>query len=212
MLKKHLILIGIIISLILLYIATLHYPGGSQADKNSIGYDWANNYLSNLFGPKAVNGAENTARTWADFGMLFFCGSVGLFFVDFSTKIPIKSASNIIRYFGIAAMMAAFLAVTPLHDLAVTISCISALIAIFYATVFILKSKLLWFKLLCIVYLLSLYVGMYSYYTRSFLQLLPILQKTSLGISVIWTLGLYYFTKRGDFKAKEKISVDANLG
>jgi len=57
MLKKHSVLPGIIISLSLLVIATFYYPGGSQFDKSSVGYDWKNNYISNLFGEKAINGA-----------------------------------------------------------------------------------------------------------------------------------------------------------
>ncbi|HTD39286.1 MAG TPA: hypothetical protein VK671_01610 [Mucilaginibacter sp.] len=211
MLKKHPILIGIIISLVLLYLATLHYPGGSQRNKNSVGYDWVNNYLSNLFGPKAVNGGENTARIWADFGMLFFCSSVGWFFVSFSTRIPVKSSSRIIRHFGFVAMVFAFLAVTPLHDLAVTISCTSALVAIFYVTVFVFKSKLHLFKILCVVYLISLYTASYSYYTRSFLELLPTLQKVTLGMSVIWVLSLNYFTTDDDFRVTEKVAVDGGI-
>ena len=31
--------------------ATLYYPGGSQHDPNSIGYNWKNNYLSILQPP-----------------------------------------------------------------------------------------------------------------------------------------------------------------
>jgi hypothetical protein len=38
MLKKYSVLIGIIIALLLLLIATLVYPGGSVFDKNAIGW------------------------------------------------------------------------------------------------------------------------------------------------------------------------------
>jgi hypothetical protein len=62
-------LTGIIISMVLLFIAAIYYPGGSQLDKNTIGYDWKNNYLSNLFSEKAV--LENASRLWAIGGMLF---------------------------------------------------------------------------------------------------------------------------------------------
>jgi hypothetical protein len=206
MLKKHAILIGIILSLVLLYLATLHYPGGSQADKNSVGYDWLNNYLSNLFSPKAVNGAENTARIWADLGMLFFCSSLLIFYIDFSAKIPDKNAKKIIKYCGIGSMVFAFLAVTPYHDEAVRLSCILSMLAIFYVTVFVLKSKLTGFKVLSIVFLVSLYGGAYVYFSRNGLQMLPVLQKVTLGISIIWVLGLSYFTTSTDFTAKMKVA------
>ena len=204
MLKKHLILIGILISLVLLYLATVHYPGGSQADKNSIGFDWLNNYLSNLFSARAVNGAENTARPWADFGMLFFCCSLLLFYAGFANKIPSKVASRIIRYCGIGSMAVAFLAVTPYHDLAVRVSCVLSMLAIFYVTVFVLKSKLLGFKILSILFLTALYGGAYVYFTRNGLEILPTLQKVTFGLSIIWVLGLYYFTDEEDFRVKEK--------
>ena len=77
MLKKYSILLGITTSILLLLIATLYYPGGSQFDKTAIGYDWKNNYISNLFGEKAINGADNTTRFWAVGGMMFL--SVSLF-------------------------------------------------------------------------------------------------------------------------------------
>jgi len=205
MLKKNTILIGIILSLVLLYLATLHYPGGSQADKNSVGYSWLNNYLSNLFSPKAVNGAENTARIWADFGMLFFCSCLLLFYLDFSAKIPDKRAQKIIKYCGIGSMVFAFLAVTPYHDLMVRLSCILSMLAIFYVTVFVLKSKLLGFKVLSVLLLVSLYGGAFVYFTRYGLQILPVLQKTTFGIAIIWVLGLCYFTKEEDFGVKEKV-------
>jgi hypothetical protein len=52
-------------------VATLYYPGGSQYDKNSVGYDWKNNYLSYLFDAKAVNGL----RMHPGFGLLPECCS-----------------------------------------------------------------------------------------------------------------------------------------
>jgi hypothetical protein len=63
--KKYLPLYSIFLSLILLGVSVSLYPGGSQANLHSVGYDWKNNYLSNLFGEKAMNGPENASRPWA---------------------------------------------------------------------------------------------------------------------------------------------------
>ena len=152
MVKKYSILPGIIISTTLLVVSTRYYPGGSQYDKNSIGYDWKNNYLSNLFGEKAVNGSDNASRLWAISGMLFLCVSFALFFIEFSKKISSKGAAKIIRYFGVGAMTFAFLAVTPFHDTMITIASTLALISMFYITVFVFKSKLHFFKILCTLF------------------------------------------------------------
>src|SRR4051812_15044563 len=109
MLKKYVVLLGVIISISLLLIATLYYPGGSQFNKASNGYDWKNNYISNLFSEKALNGLRNTSRFWAVAGMMFLSAAFAAFFTRFSKKIPAKGAAKVIKYFGTGAMVFTFL-------------------------------------------------------------------------------------------------------
>ncbi|TWV92565.1 hypothetical protein [Chitinophaga pinensis] len=90
MLRKHAVLAGTIISILLILIATVVYPGGSVANKNSVGFQWTQNFISDLFADKAINGAGNTARVWADAGMVMLSASFAIFFVRFSKKIPNK--------------------------------------------------------------------------------------------------------------------------
>lgn len=208
MLKKYTILVGMLVSLVLLLISTTQYPGGSQANTDSIGFSWRHNYLCNLLNPVAVNGASNPARFWALAGMLFLCFSVAVFFIRFSKKIPHKSASNIIKFAGAGAMVFGPLMATPLHDLGARLSGILLMLSIFYVTVFVLKSKLLFFKILSVLCLLSLYVCTYVYFTQMGLAYLPVLQKVNLAVSIGWVLGLEYFTSRENFQAKtaEKIA------
>jgi len=184
----------------LLFVATLYYPGGSQSNLKSVGYTWGDNYLCNLFSPKAMDGADNASRPWATLGMFFLCASFCVFFIDFSGKINSKVAAGIIKYTGAGSMILAFFAVTPLHDIVVTVSSTFALIACFYITVFILKSKLHFLKLLSITCLLIFYCCEYLYFTRSYLNLLPIMQKVSFVVDIIWVLWLGYFTTAEDFE------------
>ncbi|MBX7153032.1 hypothetical protein K1X84_15500 [bacterium] len=200
MLKKHSILLGIVISLSLLWMATRSYPGGSQVDKTSIGYDWKNNYISNLFGEMAVNGADNTSRFWAIGGMIFLSASLALFFIEFSKKIPAKGAANVIKYSGVIAMVLTFLIATPLHDHMITVASTMTLISLFYITVFVFKSKLHLFKFLCTVCLLVFYCSLYLYYTGTFLKFLPIMQKITFASIIALVLGLEYFTGKEDFQ------------
>ena len=209
MLRKYLILLGIIISLLLLLVATRHYPGGSQNDKNSVGYDWKNNYLSNLFGAKAVNGSENASRPWAIAGMLFLCASFALFFIEFSKKIPAKGAARIIRYCGAGAMVFSFLAVTPYHDAVIRIASTLALISMFYITVFVFKARLHLLGILSVVCLLVSYSCNYIYFTRSYVEYLPIFQKIALSITIIWILSLQYLTTMTDFQLKGDAAIKA---
>jgi hypothetical protein len=210
MLRKYSILLGIIISLLLLLVAALHYPGGSQYDKNSVGYDWKNNYLSNLFDVRAVNGSENAARLWAIAGMSFLCASFALFFIEFPKKIPSKGAAKIIRYCGVSAMIFAFLAVTPYHDAVIRIASTLALISMFYITVFVFKSRSHLLGILSVVCLLVSYSCNYIYFTRSYVEYLPIFQKIALAITITWILCLQYFTSITDFELKRDVAIKAD--
>jgi hypothetical protein len=187
-------------------VSTRHYPGGSQHDKNSVGYDWKNNYVSNLFEAKAVNGADNASRPWAMFGMLLLCVSFAFFFIEFPKKISSKGAASVIRYCGVGAMLFAFLAVTPYHDTVITAASALALLSMFYITVFLFKTKLHLLKILSIVLLLTSYSCNYVYYTRSYVEFLPLLQKIALVITIIWILSLQYFTTVADFLPKTEVA------
>lgn len=200
MLKKYSILLGIVISILLLVIATLNYPGGSQSDPTSIGYNWKNNYISNLFSEKAVNGSDNASRFWAIAGMMLLSVTFAIFFIQFSKKIPAKGAAKVIKYFGTGAMLFTFLIATPLHDKMITIASTMTLISIFYITVFVFKSRLHLFKFLCVACLLVFYCSLYLYYSGTLLKFLPILQKVTFGSTIILILGLEYFTQKEDFE------------
>lgn len=142
MIKKYSVLTGLTISLIFLITAISIYPGGTYQDKNSIGFDWTKNYISNLFEAKALNGSQNSSRAWAYVGMLFYSISSAVFFVNMSKKIPGKNAANIIKYAGILTLPCTFLIITPIHDLMLTISSFLFWTCIVCITVFLLKTQL----------------------------------------------------------------------
>ena len=197
MIKKYSVLICLVSSVILIVIASLGYPGGSLLDKNSIGFDWSKNYLSNLFAPKAINGAENPGRVWAVIGMAFHSVGYGIFFINMSKKISPGQWANILKVIGAANIIFIFLIATPLHDLG-TISIILTLTGLFIITVFILKSKFLLFKFCCIICLLTYYC-FFSLFGFGYLDLSVIMQKVYIISSVLLVLGLEYFTKYEDF-------------
>jgi hypothetical protein len=199
MIKKHLVLICLVISVILMVVATLVYPGGSLLDKNSTGFDWSTNFFSNLFAAKAINGSENTSRIWAIIGMAFHSVGYGILFINMSKKVSERHAATILKLIGAANILFTFLIVTPLHDIMVTISGTLSLLALFYITVFILKTKLHLLKFSCIICLLTFYYTFYLYGSGNW-GLLAIMQKVSLISSMFLVLGLEYFTKQEDFK------------
>ena len=198
MIKKYSVLIGVVISLILMIIATSIYPGGSMFDKNSVGFDWTKNFISNLFATKALNGSENSSRIWACLGMIILPFSYAIFFINMSKKIPEKNAANILKYGGAVNILFMFLIVTPLHDLMLNISITLFWTCIFIVTVFILKTRLHLFKFFCVVCLVIFYYSIYLWATSDW-DLLPTMQKVNFINSTLLILGLEYFTKQEDF-------------
>jgi hypothetical protein len=197
MVKKYSVLICMVISVILLAIAILVYPGGSLLDKNSIGFGWSKNFISNLFETKAINGSENPGWIWALIGMAFHSVGYGIFFINMSKKIPSIKSAKILKFIGVTNIIFIFLIATPLHDLG-TISIILTLLGLFTITVFILKSKLHFFKFSSIICLLTFYC-FFFFFGFGYLGLAMILQKVYNISSMLLVLGLEYFTKYEDF-------------
>ena len=199
MIKKYSVLICVVISVILMVIATLVYPGGSLLDKNSTGFHWSKNFISNLFAAKAINGSENTSRIWAIIGMAFHSVGYGIFFINMSKKMSSRHAATVLKFIGATNIVFNFLIATPLHDLVVLISIVLTLIGLFTITVFILMTKLHLFKFCCIICLLTYYC-FFSLFGFGYLGLAAIMQKVYSISSMLLVLGLEYFTKYEDFK------------
>lgn len=197
MIKKYSVLICVVTSVVLIVIATLVYPGGSLLDKNSTGFDWSKNFLSNLFPTKAINGSENRGRIWALIGMAFHSVGYGIFFINMSKKISSRQWAIILKFIGVANIILILLIATPLHDIGV-ISIVLTLMGLFTITVFILKSKLHLLKFCCIMCLLTYYC-FFSFFGLGYLGLSVIMQKVYIISSMLLVLGLEYFTKYENF-------------
>lgn len=196
--QKYSVLICVIISVLFLVIATLFYPGGSILDKNSVGFDWSKNFFSNLFLPNALNGTLNPSRIWALIGMVFNSIGYGLFFIHTSRKVPHKHTKLVLISIGVINMLFTFLIATPLHDIMVTVSSTLTMIGLFYITIFILRTKIHWLKLFCIVSLLIFYSTLYLYGAGNW-GLLAVMQKITFLCFMLLVLTIEYFTKAEDF-------------
>ncbi|MCM5527897.1 hypothetical protein [Parasegetibacter sp. NRK P23] len=206
MAKKYIVLLCTIISMALLFIAAYLYPGGSIQDKNSIGFIWNRNFISNLFGEKALNGADNASRIWAIIGMAFHAIGNGIFFLHTAQKMPSRHAALVLKIVGYTNMLFSFLIVTPWHDSMVTISSTLSLLGLFYITVFILRTKLHLLKVACILFMLMFYYTLFLYGSGDWIML-AIMQKVSLICSMILVLWVEYFTKKEDFMVGKKATL-----
>lgn len=198
--KKYVVLICLTTSVIFIIIAAISYPGGSLLDKNSIGFGWSKNFISNLFEAKAVNGSENPGRIWGRIGMAFHAVGYGVFFIHMSRKISSRPWARILKIIGAANIVFIFLIATPLHDVGV-ISIVLTLLGLFIITVLILKSKLHLLKFCCIFCLLTFYC-FFAVFGFGYVSLGIILQKVYILCSILLVIGLEYFTKSEDFVQK----------
>jgi len=198
MLRKHAVFIGILASALLILVATWVYPGGNWADPQAVGFKWTKNFISNLFQPKAINGADSSSRYWADAGMILLSASFALFFAGYARRIPSPNAKRVTRWAGFAAMVCMVLIVTPLHDLMVALSSTFFLLALFYITVFVWRSRLHLFKFLCTAVLAITYFTLYLYGTAQ-VEYLAVMQKVTFLSVIGLVLALEYFTKAEDF-------------
>lgn len=198
MIRKYSVLLCLSISVILMIIASSLYPGGSLFDKNSIGFGWSKNFVSNLFAAKAINGSENPGRIWAVIAMAFHSAGYGIFFINMSKKIPSVQWAKILKFIGIVNIVFIFLIATPLHDLG-TISIVLTLFGLFTITIYILKSKLHFLKFCCILCLLTFYCFFFLF-GFGYLGLAVIMQKVYNASAILLVLALEYFTNYEDFK------------
>jgi hypothetical protein len=190
-------LIGNVLFIISYIIAAAHYPGGSNADKASLGYNWTENYWCNLLDEKAINGETNTAQPVAITAMIILCISLSFFWILFPILAQLKKSYKIlIQIAGIISMITAFLLLTNVdHDIAVNTSSSFGFIAM-AATIVSLR-QLKWNKLFLFGLLNVFLIALNNYlYHSGHMDHLPVVQKFSFLSFLVWfslvDLKIYY--------------------
>lgn len=180
-------LIGSLLFIILYIIAAFLYPGGSGADKTSIGYDWKENYWCNLLNEQAINGQFNTARPVAIIAMIILCISLSSFWIIFPVLAQLKKGHRLlIQVSGIISMISAFLLLTNTdHDLAVNISSSFGFIALVATIIALRRLGLGKFFLFGLFNIVLIVLNNYLYHTGQ-MTYLPIVQKFSFLSFLSW--------------------------
>jgi len=185
--------LGILCFGMLFYYSSTLYPGGSQANINSIGFDWINNYWCNLMNEKGMNGEMNRARPFSIFAMVVLCGSLTIFFYQFADFFSQSQAWRItIKVGGMLSMIFATLMFTDYHDLMTLISSFFGLFVGVGIVKEIYGSKLSFYKITGVICLVLLGINNAIYYTTWLIEWLPLIQKITLLIVLIWIIGLNY--------------------
>lgn len=173
-----------------IYSASL-YPGGSQADINSIGFDWFNNYWCNLMSANGMNGIENPARPVALFAMVILCSSMTLFFFKFA-KYFVKNRNwkRTIKIAGTLAMLSAVFIFTKFHDVMTTILSICGVIGIIGIIRALHINKMTFFKISGIISMTLVGIINLFYYNENLIKYLPIVQVAAFILILAWTVAL----------------------
>jgi hypothetical protein len=188
--------IGTLLFIVLYIIAAFLYPGGSQADANSKGFSWVNNYWCNLLNKNALNGEVNPARPVALAASFILCITLSSFWYHFPRYIKFgKYGRPTIQFSGAAAMVFSVFLFTGMHDMVTNIAGLFGVIALTGTLIGLYKSNwygLFWFG---IFNLLLVVLNNYVYYTKGLIIYLPVIQKISFLSFLFWicsiTVNLY---------------------
>lgn len=183
---------GSVLFIVLYFVATLFYPGGSQVDPDSIGFSWTDNYWCNLLNDYAINGQPNPAKPIAIAGMCVLCLTLSFFWLLFPNHVNIrKPIGLLIQISGILAMtIALFLFTTIDHDLVTILASVFGLIATTGTFIGLFKAK--WNGLFAFGLLNILLVGLnnYVYYNKGLIVYLPMIQKISFVTFIVWVCSI----------------------
>lgn len=166
--------------------ATFYYPGGSNVNKTTIGFDWLNNYWCDLTGELAKNGETNSARQIALTAMIILCSSLVVFWFYVPRLFSDIKFNQIIRYAGMTSMTVVIFLFTGFHDTVIIIAGtlgIAALTGVFIGLYKNNLTKLFYYGAFCLGLMLFNY---FIYETSFLLSLLPIIQKATFVLFLLW--------------------------
>jgi hypothetical protein len=142
---------------------------------------------------KGMNGAPNPARSLAISAMMILCISLMIFFVTFARKFAMSRFwKTVIQVFGTISMVFASLIFTEHHDIMTTLSSIFGFFVVIGVIWEIYRSKLDIFKFSGTLFIVFLAINNYIYYTKNWIEYLPIIQKITFALVLMWIIGLNY--------------------
>ncbi len=186
-------LLGILTFVGLYIFSSNLYPGGSQADLNSDGFDWINNYWCNLVNENGMNGQANPARSYSILALVILCLSLMVFFIQF-TKTFVKSRiwKQVIILSGILSMSCSILIFTAYHDLMTILASVFGFFVVIGIIRTVYQNNLTIYKFSGAICIVLLGINNYIYYFNYYIEALPLLQKIAMAFVLIWISGLNF--------------------
>lgn len=181
---------GIIAFVSLYILASLQYPGGSQANPQSKGFSWMDNYFCNLLNQTAINGQANQGQPFALASLVVLALSLALFWWNFPNYLPLnKFQTKIIRTTGVSSMVIACLLFTNYnHDVITNTASLFGLIAILTSMWVLYQNKQMAIFVFGLFNLLLVVLNNWLYYDPILIKYLPLVQKISFVSVLIWII------------------------
>lgn len=196
-LLKFLPTIGILLFICIYIYASKLYPGGSQVDINSMGFEWRNNHWCNLMREYGLNGIQNQARPVAIAGITILCSSMIIFFFQFANYFEKNRIWKLtIKISGALAMLSATSIFTQFHDIMTSILSICGTVVIIGMIRALHKKQLTFFKVMGIFCMVIIGLNNLFYYNQDLIQYSPLVQKVAFIMILSWTVGLNFIISK----------------
>ncbi|MDG1332433.1 MAG: hypothetical protein P8P74_08890 [Crocinitomicaceae bacterium] len=184
-------IIGILTFVALYIVAVYQYPGGSDFNPDAIGFDWRYNYWCNLNYKIALNGEINPARPIGIIGMYILASSLLYFFYEFPLFFNLKATwRQTIRISGLLSMICAVFIYTDYHDALTSLSALFGMISLLGVVIGLKQKGMNGFMWTGIISILLILTNGLIYFTQHFVASLPILQKVTFGLILIWIVSV----------------------
>ena len=172
----------------LLYVvAAWYYPGGSNAKRTAPGFNIQTNYWCDLLGSHAKNGQINPAQPIAFTGMLELCLTLAYFWcvTPVVFRFP-KPTQRFLQIAGVFSMGIAPFIFTAHHDTIINVAGVLGVMAISGTFVGLYRSRYFALFRFGIGCLLLCGLNNYIYHTHQFIEYLPIIQKITFLLFLLW--------------------------
>lgn len=184
---------SVLIFALLYFFSTKLYPGGSQAEATAQGFDWVHNYWCDLLGETATNGEPNTAQSYAIAAMFILGLGLSILCFQFPNYYPVPSPwQQLIPITGSLAMLLTTLLFTRFHDMLIGLASALGLVTLVGIFIALYQNKAAFFiktGLFCAVLIV---VNNYIYYSRQYIFSLPLLQKVTFLMVLLWLVALNF--------------------
>jgi len=184
-------LVGIAIGcFVVAYIyAALCYPGGHQLDLQSQGFSWVHNYWCDLTNAIAQNGSKNLGSGVAVAGLLLLSIGLAAFIVRFAMmQYQNTKWQYVIGLSGMVTMVCVVLIATPLHNQMIAAASCSGAVVLIGVMRVIYRSGSRGMKLIGLGCCFLLALNNAIYFTENGIEYLPLLQKVTMGVVLLWIL------------------------